>query len=92
VWSDAWEVLVRRAVAGAGAEQAAPGLYSKVHPGWQKTAAAAVEGLMHDVEGWSMELQRHNPEAWNDLSDLLVQCMVWKPSKAEEGRAAKLVI
>jgi len=91
-WSDAWEVLVRRAVAGAGAEEAAPGLYAKVQPGWRRTVAAAVEGLMHDVEGWSMELQRHNPEAWNDLSDLLVQCMVWKTGKVEEQRAETLVI
>ncbi|CAK0844640.1 unnamed protein product [Prorocentrum cordatum] len=87
----AWDALTRRAVAGAGARAAAD-LYPETDPGQQEAAAAAVEGLMREVEGWSMELQRHNPAAWNDLSDLLVHCMVWKPGDAEEPRPARLVL
>ncbi|CAK0852370.1 unnamed protein product [Prorocentrum cordatum] len=75
----AWEALASRAVAGGGAAQ--------VGPSQQEAAAAAVEALMREIEGWSMELQRHHPAAWNDLSDLLVQCMVWRPGDAASGDA-----
>jgi hypothetical protein len=37
--------------------------------------AAAVEALMRTVEGWSLELQRHCPEDWNECSTVLVRCL-----------------
>jgi len=41
---------------------------------------SAVEKLMHELEGWSMELQRHCPEDWNQLSAVLVQCLAGEKS------------
>lgn len=35
----------------------------------------AVEGLMRELEGWSLELQRHCAEDWNQCSALVVQCL-----------------
>jgi len=60
----ALEVLTRRVVRGA-----AEGEAGGVEP------AAAVEGLMHELESWSIELQRHCPEDWNQCSAILVRCL-----------------
>jgi len=40
-----------------------------------EAAAVAVDDLMHELESWSMELQRHSPEDWNECVNVLVQCM-----------------
>jgi len=68
----AWEVLVKRAVAGAGARDEA---YSHLAPGQGEEARAATEELMRELERWSIELQRHCPEDWNQCSAILVQCL-----------------
>eukprot|EP00439_Symbiodinium_sp_Y106_P018438 s4005_g2.t1 len=34
-----------------------------------------VEALMREVEGWSLELQRHNAQAWNQCGSVLVQSL-----------------
>mmetsp|Transcript_31281 Transcript_31281/g.89331 ORF Transcript_31281/g.89331 Transcript_31281/m.89331 type:complete len:565 (-) Transcript_31281:37-1731(-) len=68
------DVLIQRAVAGSGAE--AFHAYSDLPVGRQKCdAVAAAEDLMHDLEGWSMELQRHSPEDWNECVNVLVRCV-----------------
>jgi len=35
-----------------------------------------LEGLMKELESWSMELQRHSPEQWNCCTSLLLQGLV----------------
>jgi hypothetical protein len=67
-----WELFIRRAVGGAGG---AEDPYACLAPEQRQAAAAVVEGFMNELEGWSMELQRHNPEDWNECVDLLVQCL-----------------
>jgi len=64
----AWELLVRRAVLGGAAEQ-------DLYAGFPATIPKLVEDLMREVEKWSLELQRHCPEDWNQFSAVLVQCL-----------------
>jgi len=75
-WIQAQEIVMRRAVVGNGAE-ADP--CAQLESPWRKAASADVEGLMNEVERSSMELARRCPETWNELSDLLVQCITWRP-------------
>jgi hypothetical protein len=66
-----WEMLMKRVVHGSGREaQDAPN-HEVIGP----EAEAAIEDLMRRLEGWSMELQRHCPEDWNQCSAILVQCL-----------------
>jgi len=60
-----WQALVRRAVAGS----------SDADGGLAEPARAAMEELMRELETWSMELQRHCPEDWNQCSAVLLQCL-----------------
>ncbi|CAK0870303.1 unnamed protein product [Prorocentrum cordatum] len=78
----AWEVLVRRSVAGACRRLGAEDPYADLEQPWRAAAEASVEGFMNRLEGWSMQLQRHRPDAWNELSGLLVQCIQWHPHTA----------
>lgn len=68
----AWKILVKRVVSGASnLEETYCGLAAQ-----QKAIAqTAVEELMHALERWSIELQRHCPEDWNQCSAILVQCL-----------------
>eukprot|EP00927_Polykrikos_kofoidii_P037337 TRINITY_DN31489_c0_g1_i1.p1 TRINITY_DN31489_c0_g1~~TRINITY_DN31489_c0_g1_i1.p1 ORF type:complete len:537 (-),score=98.33 TRINITY_DN31489_c0_g1_i1:50-1660(-) len=68
----AWEILVKRVVVGGGSTEDA---YGNLAPGLRDTAQESVEDLMHDLERWSIELQRHCPEDWNQCSAILVQCL-----------------
>mmetsp|Transcript_183175 Transcript_183175/g.580736 ORF Transcript_183175/g.580736 Transcript_183175/m.580736 type:complete len:378 (+) Transcript_183175:1756-2889(+) len=69
----AWEVLIRRAVSGTSQGTSDP--YADLVAGPQKDKAVAlVEELMHELEAWSMELQRHSAEDWNECINVLVQC------------------
>jgi len=81
-----WELLTRRAVAGPIDSQDLyvgfvpnawmPGLspfMSKEE--WVKAVREAVELLMNELEMWSMELQRHSPEEWNQCVSLLLRCL-----------------
>jgi hypothetical protein len=77
----AWEVLVHRAVSGSsggccgGSAAAGKDLASMEQRGPPAAeAAAALEEFMHDLEAWSMELQRHSPEDWNECVNVLVRC------------------
>jgi len=64
-------MLMKRVVHGSGREaQDAPD-HEVIGP----EAEAAIEDLMRRLEGWSMELQRHCPEDWNQCSAILVQCL-----------------
>mmetsp|Transcript_92172 Transcript_92172/g.192707 ORF Transcript_92172/g.192707 Transcript_92172/m.192707 type:complete len:565 (-) Transcript_92172:84-1778(-) len=65
----AWETLLSRAVHGMG--EAGP-LYDECPAATRE----AVEDLMRDIEKWSLELQRHCPEDWNQFSSVFVQCFL----------------
>jgi hypothetical protein len=68
-----WELLVRRAVTGSAD---ADDLYETFVPhAHTKAVKEAMESLMNDLEKWSMELQRHAPEDWNQCSSLLIRCL-----------------
>lgn len=70
----AWETLVRRAVAGSGED--AQEVYSRLAPGPAADAAKqAAEAFMHEMERWSIDLQRHCPSDWNQFSAVLLQCL-----------------
>jgi hypothetical protein len=60
-----WAVLVRRAVNG----DLEPTIQS-LEPSLRDRVAA----LMRVIEKWSLELQRHCAEDWNQCSSVLVQC------------------
>lgn len=68
-----WDLVMCRAVSGTSGAQDP---YAPLEAGPRKdAAAAALQELMHDLEGWSMELQRHSPEDWNECMNVLVQCL-----------------
>jgi len=84
----AWQLLVRRVVVGTdGADE----LYKLLLPSSTEGVAVktAVEGLMNELERWSLELQRHSPQDWNRCSALLLHCIlggIEKPSSAPVGK------
>mmetsp|Transcript_13506 Transcript_13506/g.36433 ORF Transcript_13506/g.36433 Transcript_13506/m.36433 type:complete len:509 (+) Transcript_13506:124-1650(+) len=67
-----WEILVRRAVAGAEGD-------GDFCHGCSPATQTAVQDLMREVEWWSLELQRHCPEDWNQWSAVIVQCLNGSP-------------
>jgi NAD(P)-dependent dehydrogenase (short-subunit alcohol dehydrogenase family) len=69
--SYAWELLVRRVVKGSSCTADFDGLVSES----VAAAQAATEGLMRDLEKYSMELQRHCADDWNQTSAILLQCL-----------------
>lgn len=78
----AWEILVKRVVNGAtGSEE----LYGCLAPALREAAQVHVEDLMHELERWSIELQRHCPEDWNQCSAILVQCLTGGGQKQRQG-------
>jgi hypothetical protein len=79
----AWELLMRRAVEGSTEPEI---LYSGVVPNSRsKAMREAVELLMLELERWSMELQRHSPEDWNQCSALLVRCLMGNGTERTAG-------
>jgi hypothetical protein len=68
----AWETLVRRVVGGSSFAEK---LYESLPSDLAQTVPVAVDELMHELERWSIELQRHCPEDWNQCSAVLVQCL-----------------
>lgn len=66
-----WEFLVRRVVKGSSTAAD----FDDIVPERVATAQTTTEGLMRDLEKWSMELQRHCPDDWNQTSAILLQCL-----------------
>jgi hypothetical protein len=66
-----WKTLVKRVVSGESCEKA----YGHLSPRTRHVAVPAVEELLHLLEGYSIELQRHCAEDWNQCSAILVQCL-----------------
>lgn len=67
----AWKVLVQRAIAGHQAEPT-PNTPMATLPAPMRAEA---EALMHELEHWSMDLQRHCPEDWNQCIEVLMLCL-----------------
>jgi len=61
-----WEVLVKRVV-GVGTTGPSVALNAETE--------SSVDDLIRSMEPWSIELQRHCPEDWNQCSAILVQCL-----------------
>lgn len=76
-----FEVLLKRVIVGPGED-----IYEGFPPGRRRQARASVEDLMHELERWSIELQRYCPEDWNQCSAILIQCLtggIQKPKEAQ---------
>jgi len=73
VQAAAWELLMKRVVLGVANTEA---VYGNLAPAFREAAQSAVEDLMiQDLERFSMELQRHCPQDWNQCSAILVRCL-----------------
>jgi len=65
----AWEILLKRAIQGHSDLTAAE------KSGCPADTAKRIEEFMLGLERWSVELQRHCPQDWNQCSAVLVQCI-----------------
>eukprot|EP00931_Biecheleriopsis_adriatica_P050612 TRINITY_DN29319_c0_g1_i1.p1 TRINITY_DN29319_c0_g1~~TRINITY_DN29319_c0_g1_i1.p1 ORF type:complete len:567 (-),score=117.62 TRINITY_DN29319_c0_g1_i1:125-1750(-) len=75
----AWQALLFRAVSGTSGIEGPFDVLMQEH---REATVEAVDSFMHELEGWSMELQRHNAEDWNECVNVLVQCL-----RASEARS-----
>jgi hypothetical protein len=75
-------ILVKKMVSGPGGIEKSD-IYSFVLPEFRIQAEDAVEKLAHELEKWSMELQRHCPDDWNQCSAILVRCLSENQSDSE---------
>jgi len=66
-------MLAKRVVNGVDAP--ASDIYGDMREVCVHEAKVLVDGFIHELEAWSMELQRHCPEDWNQYSALLVHCL-----------------
>jgi len=76
----AWGLLMKRVIVGTGHD-----IFGGVLPAHRDEAIALVEEFMLDLERWSIELQRHCPEDWNQCSAVLVQCLSGGGQKPRQG-------
>lgn len=77
-----WDLLVKRVVSGDGSGSRASGNYLTVSQ--RDQVHLVIEDLIHDLEKWSIELQRHCPEDWNQCSAILVQCLTGGTERQKE--------
>jgi hypothetical protein len=77
--SQGWTALVKRAVSGESSDDT----YRGVPQAIRTVGQPVVDDLMRDLEGFSIELQRHCAEDWNQCSAVLIQCL--SNSDAEEN-------
>jgi hypothetical protein len=61
------------------------GSYAGVQPSCIAEAKNQVDSFMLELEGWSIELQRHCPEDWNQYSAVLIQCLRNEAEKERKG-------
>jgi hypothetical protein len=82
-----WEIFVRRAVSGTDHKEVYACLSTSGGTGPTVAASVAqeaVESLAHELERWSMELQRHCPEDWNQCSAVLIRCLTGRKERPME--------
>lgn len=76
-----WEILVKRVVNGASGTEDA---YGCLAPALREDVQVHVEEMMLELEKWSIDLQRHCPEDWNQCSAILVQCLTGGAQKQRQ--------
>jgi len=72
--------LVQRVAAGPNGED----FYKTLEVEFRDLSTSLVEDLMREIEKYSMELQRHCPEEWNQYMALTVQCFAHGQQKQRE--------
>jgi len=70
------EVLMKRALSGELAGATERGVFSV-------QVYRSIDVLMHALERWSLELQRHCPEDWNQFSAVLLRCLQGTPGEPQ---------
>jgi hypothetical protein len=73
-----WKTLVKLLVNRRTDES----IYEEIAHDTRLEAQVSTEDLLRDLERWSMELQRHCPEAWNQCSAILVHCLTGDATKS----------
>jgi hypothetical protein len=73
--TSAWTSLVKRIVSGGSSDTTPLKFRTRL------VLQPAMEDLMRDLEWYSIELQRHCPEDWNQCSAILVQCLTGDASE-----------
>mmetsp|Transcript_35569 Transcript_35569/g.65857 ORF Transcript_35569/g.65857 Transcript_35569/m.65857 type:complete len:526 (+) Transcript_35569:66-1643(+) len=68
-----FDTMIHRAVLGTSYDE--QHLYASIQLARQAEASSRVDSFMLELEGWSLELQRLCPEAWNEFTSLFVHCM-----------------
>jgi len=68
-----FDLLIQRAILGNTYDKNT--LYEDIDVASHGAAASKVDSFMRDLEGYSLELQRHSPEAWNTFTELFVACV-----------------
>jgi hypothetical protein len=81
--ADVRSLLAKRVVNGGGDDS--DDMLSFVPHACRANVQAQVENLMHELEAWSIELQRHCPEDWNQYSAVLVHCLRIEGEKERHG-------
>lgn len=79
----AWDLLVKRVVGGVNGKE---DVYACLAPGLRDAVMVIVEDLLHELERWSIELQRHCPQDWNQCIAILMQCLTGGGKKQAQGR------
>lgn len=84
VEQSARHTLLRLAAIG----RAPAGQQDHLLPDWLcSTARHAVEDLMHTLERWSIELQRHRPDEWNQWCAIVMRYVNDGSELQDDGRA-----
>lgn len=76
------ELLAKRVI---GCDEEADTFFVGLPPVQAEDAKANIDNFMHELEAWSIELQRHCPEDWNQYSAVLVHCLRTEAEKERKG-------
>ena len=63
--------------------------YGHLSPQTRPDTQRAVEDLVRELEGYSIELQRHCAEDWNQCSAVLVQCLSSVSEEQAQGQKGR---
>lgn len=69
------KILIKRVVLGVDSN-AQERIYGSLSPSVRGQAECAVENFMNKLEVWSIEIQRHNVEDWNQFMSVIIQCLL----------------
>lgn len=77
--------IIKRVVLGTGQSEKDE-TYHCIDPAIRDAVYPHMEDLMREMESFSIELQRHCPEDWNQCSAILIQCLTSEQGK-ENGES-----